>query len=173
MMTQLADLIESVDPIRFNIEWWTGKVDYSDANVFPKYTGNHYADNNYINVHDCSTAGCVAGWALAMTSSYGSTCASSDFSKEAATVLGITTHEARDLFHVDGFWYRNRNLLRIPTIRESYEDDCNIYSGCGDSLHYCGDEVDPKFVTNDVVAKALRMIVNGYLELRTEEYPYE
>lgn len=165
MMGQLADLIENIDPVRFNIEFWTGevvKVEMPNGEVSICYNGNHYGNYHNLDLYDCKTAGCVAGWAVTMASNMRMVDMDhSDIPAQAALVLGLNDKEASSLFHANSksVWHRYRKELRIPTAdvdSNNCPDDCDL----DNEIHYCGYEIKAEEITADIASKVLRMIIN-------------
>lgn len=64
-MLLLADLLDSIKPEKFNLTYWASNVKHDPID-------DHYSyfcqDGEYVDlsVYNCNTAGCVAGWAVAL-----------------------------------------------------------------------------------------------------------
>ena len=149
-MTKLALFLEDLPSERFNIEYWFSSV------------MNEMATDE-LDLNDCGTAGCIAGWALCLRNN-GYVAAIDDYYEdesdhddvdavmlenvrdEAADWLGLTNHQADRLFYPDGF-----------SVWRKYKDDYGLES-FGDSTWV--KDIHPKHA-----ADMLYRILNGEVEL--------
>jgi hypothetical protein len=164
-MLELADFIENLDRWRFNIGFW--------ASDFSK---GYYTPTSNLDVNICNTAGCIAGWAMAMENG-GEVTMSTVVSPEMANynvfsgarILGLTFAQASRLFYVDPdsiwvqYWEMYKHLIDIEDIEEieAFSD----YHGSIDS-EKLGDKI-----SNKVAAFMLRQIANGEFYLSNEWRP--
>jgi len=112
-MLELADFMEKLESDRFNMGYWISYIDYDENNV-PLYQMNEVLD-----IDDCNTAGCIAGWAIAFQNS-GILETGNAFSDEfyfhddipvkARCVLELTEMEGDRLFLFgsDSVWFQHR-----------------------------------------------------------------
>lgn len=123
-MTKLALLLEDLPSERFNIEYWFSSVE-------------NQMENHELNLNDCGTAGCIAGWALCLKNDghvevvddYYEEIDDTDVNAvrlehvrdEAADWLGITAFKADRLFYPDGFsvWNKYKDDYGLETFGES------------------------------------------------------
>ena len=59
-MNQLADFLENLESDRFHISYWVSEKYVDNNNEISHYEGE------IIDIDNCGTAGCIAGWALAL-----------------------------------------------------------------------------------------------------------
>lgn len=116
-MKEMADFFENLPPERFYIGAWTSYFDPDSSEFF-------YDDHITLDINDCDTAGCVAGWTCAI---YNDGIAdyydlydrfigddgydtNEVFSWEAAKILDLTIEQAELLFYVNekSLWYKYR-----------------------------------------------------------------
>lgn len=168
-MLLLADLLDQLKPVKFNMGDWfstyNGHVynDLSqgedpDDHAELEFTTNHYQQ---MNGYDCNSAACIAGWTLVMKHDFALDRPEevtvgnrylSDLSHmpvliEACDYLGLTRKQGSDLFTKDddSVWDRHAEDLGL--------DHTDNY------LH--NDSVDFADITPKIAAKLVRMVVNG------------
>lgn len=59
---KLAKFIDKLPSVKFNMEYWSSEISGSSHHGNVQY----YDKTDYIDFYDCKTAGCIAGWAIAM-----------------------------------------------------------------------------------------------------------
>lgn len=164
-MIELADFIENLDGKRFNIGYWAS--DFSNG---------YYTPTPSLDVNICQTAGCIAGWAMAMENG-GEITLPTVVSPEIANynvfsgarILGLTFAQASRLFYVDPdsvwveYFKQYKHLMWIEDIEEieAYSD----YQGRID------EEKLGEKITNSIAAFMLRQIANGEFDLSNEWRP--
>jgi len=180
IINRLADLIESAPPERFNLTGWYSRVVYDE-----KLDGGldyiYYAGYELIDMSDCGTAACVAGWAVAMM--HGSLTSNSNgkfytldsichqrgnMPTLAADILGLSPYEADRLFYFggDSIWHelaKDSDEWGITFLgNTSYEHRFCDPDGCN-----CCDErsIDERSVSNKTAAEVLRRIAKGEIVL--------
>lgn len=148
-MTKLALFLEDLPSERFNIEYWFSSVENEIA-------------TDELDLNDCGTAGCIAGWALCLRNN-GYVAAIDDYYEdesdddvdavmlehvrdEAADWLGLTFYQADRLFFPDGF-----------SVWSRYKDDYG--------LENYGDSTWMKNIHPKHAADMLYRILNGEVEL--------
>lgn len=151
-MTKLALFLEDLPSERFNIDYWISSVE-------------NEMENDELDLNDCGTAGCIAGWALclrnngyvAVIDDYYEDVSDNDdvdavmaenIRDEAADWLGLTNFEADKLFYPDSYSVWNR-----------YKDDYGLETRFGESSTWVKD-IHPKHA-----ADMLYRILNGEVEL--------
>lgn len=162
IMASLADFIESLPSERFNMSTWSGLWWYEESDGKMKVMYETEL-NPSLSLHKCNTAGCIAGWAVAMVSNMdvGKMVRTSQISTEAQNALGLTMKEASALFYIDdqSIWFRLRKSLGIKTRCEVDHPDCH-YPNCPADAYIADDQI-----TNEIAAKVLRKIVSGEYKL--------
>jgi len=115
-MLLLADLLEELPENKFSIEYWASEWD-------DEHQEHINQDDGYIYLsgYDCTTAGCVAGWAVAMKNDMAiknelemDAC---DIEHGAAAYLGLNRVQANDLFYYgnDSVYARYAGELGLNT----------------------------------------------------------
>lgn len=106
-MYVLADLIETISPEKFNISNWT-----LDVEPLPDGSGHHYVNQEIdanLSAYDCGTAGCIAGWAVALKNDLDlKSFPLGSVAIEACDYLGITMEEGQSLFYFgqNSIWHK-------------------------------------------------------------------
>lgn len=163
IMSTMADLIESLPPERFTMSTWTGLWWYEQTGDGKEFRCEPEMIPT-LSINKCNTAGCIAGWAVAMVNNMDASNVkkTSSIYDEGRDALGLTLEEASLLFYYDedSIWFQNRKELGIKTRceRDHYIDGCGVE--CPADLYIADDEI-----TNHVAAKVLRGIVSGEYKL--------
>jgi len=134
-MILLADLLDSIKPEKFNIVYWTS--DYNPDE------DEHYCQDDIVDlsVYNCNTAGCIAGWAVAMKNDLQVNDVRLDHVEEIAKdYLDLTHEESQRLF---------------------YYGSASVWSDYGEQLGL----YDNEKLTASQAAIALREIAAGNWEL--------
>jgi hypothetical protein len=159
-MLELANFMENLESERFNMGYWVSYFDYDEDDQ-----RNIYQENEVLDIHDCNTAGCIAGWAVALENgglfdigdqslqnSYGY-----DFGIKgtARNILGLSQSESDRLFlfSSESVWFDYRKDYDLTEFYE-YRNDENILYAIDE------EEIKPKHV-----ADMLRRIVSGEVKL--------
>ena len=135
-MLKLADLLEILPSERFNMDYWFSYVSEDD---FGKPT---YESSYNVALNNCGTAGCVAGWTMALANDgvYDFEAVRevqdgmnwlyfSDMEDMAANHLGLTHFEAQQLFHASNdsnLWVKYGKELGLDSKVHKYYDDYDI-----------------------------------------------
>ena len=93
-MLMLAELLETIPPVKFNIEYW--------ASNYIEDTDEHSVQDDFtvLSGYDCSTAGCVAGWAVALKNDMAIENYRTDrIEEDAMEYLDLNRYEAQSLFY--------------------------------------------------------------------------
>ena len=115
-MLLLADLLEGLPEYKFNMQYWASEWDDEHQEHINQDDG--YV---YLSGYDCTTAGCVAGWAMAMKNDMAienelemSSC---DIENGAAEYLGLNHVQANDIFYYgsDSVYARYAGELGLNT----------------------------------------------------------
>jgi hypothetical protein len=142
-MLLLADLLETITPEKFNIENWTLDIHhdlYGDSGA--TYSNQYHHAS--LSAYDCGTAGCIAGWAVAMKNDLDlKNFPAASVATEACDYLGLTEDQGRSLFY-----------FGETTIWGKYRDDLGF-----DEAHGYADQIKAKHA-----AYALRQIADGEWE---------
>jgi len=97
-MLLLADLLEELPENKFSIEYWACEWNDEDQEHINQDDGYIY-----LSGYDCTTAGCVAGWTIAMKNDMevknDLEMSASDIEHGAAEYLGLNRFQANDLFY--------------------------------------------------------------------------
>lgn len=115
-MLLLADLLEELPEHKFSIEYWASEWDDEHQEHINQDDG--YV---YLSGYDCKTAGCVAGWAIAMKNDMAIKneleMSASDIEHGAAVYLGLNRFQANDLFYYgsDSVYARYAGELGLNT----------------------------------------------------------
>lgn len=162
-MLKLADLLEILPSERFNMDYWFSYVSEDDFGK-PAYESSYN-----VALNDCGTAGCVAGWTMALAndgvydfeagrqSQDGTNWLYfSDMEDMAANYLGLTHFEAQQLFHAGSdynLWVKYGTELGVGSkVRKYYDEDDNVtYQRILDT-----EQIDPA-----VASVLLRGLVDG------------
>lgn len=162
-MLKLADLLEILPSERFNMDYW---FSYVSETPF----GNPAYESSYsIALNDCGTAGCVAGWTMALANDGVYDFESvrevqdgtnwlyfSDMEDMAANHLGLSHFEAQQLFHVSNdsnLWIKYAKELGLDSEVRKYYDD---YDNVTDQQILVTESIDPA-----VASVLLRGLVDG------------
>lgn len=193
----LADFLDTLPRYRFNMRNWASRFDNDEylrvekfynenrekygnlgEDVFIQSNESFFGLNDSLDINVCNTAGCIAGWAIAMDSS-GSAIINGPFTPYDAEIivmrgavsLGLSYIQANRLFYTargDSVWCEDL---------EKYVDKLDPYSfqnvmeevDFTDEYHY--ETVVNLFdrnlivITNSVAAHVLRLIVSGDIAL--------
>jgi hypothetical protein len=96
-MILLADLLDSIKPEKFNIIYWAS--DYNEDTTDYSCQG----DIVDLSVYNCNTAGCIAGWAVAMKNDLQVNDVYLDRIEEMAKdYLDLSYEESQRLFYYGG-----------------------------------------------------------------------
>jgi len=115
-MLLLADLLEGLPEYKFSIEYWASEWDDEHQEHVNQDDG--YV---YLSGYDCTTAGCVAGWAIAMKNDMAIKndleMDAGDIEHGAAAYLGLNRFQANDLFYYgsDSVYARYAGELGLNT----------------------------------------------------------
>ena len=159
----LADFIESIPARRFNILNWVSEL-----------LGEHhsyYSASEVLDINVCKTAGCIAGWALALENGGVIELPKVQTPDDAkaivsrgAEILGLEFEQGTRLFYVDeeSVWVEHINM---------YEHLLDCYGG--DDLEWSKEDEeqlsnflsDTSPINNKAAAFMLRKIANGEVKL--------
>lgn len=93
-MLMLADLLENINDNQFYIGNWFSMID-----EFNNYCSQSDYGNIKLSTYDCDTAGCIAGWAIAMKHDLSLDAHLGDSPQvEASDYLGLDAYQANKLF---------------------------------------------------------------------------
>jgi len=172
-MLLLADLLDHLKPVKFNMGDWFSTYDgyvYDDMSQGEEPSDHaelEFTTNNYqqMNGYDCDSAACIAGWAVVMKHDFAldrpeeQTVGArylQDLSHmpvliEACEYLGLTRSQGLDLFtkHDNSVWDRNAANLGLS---ETANYDTYGY-------------VDLDDITPKIAAKLVRMVAKGEVVL--------
>lgn len=164
-MTELANFMENLESDRFNMGYWVSFFDYDEYEK-----NNIYQENEVLDINECNTAGCIAGWAVALENNgvLDMTTTTDDLDDyyqvdniktEARMLLGLSESQADRLFlfGFESLWYDYRKDYDLT---EHY-DTQNLYH-TDESMPYAisEEEIKPKHV-----ADMLRRIISGEIIL--------
>ena len=116
-MLLLADLLEELPEHKFSIEYWASEWDDEHQEHFSQENGDYV----YLSGYDCTTAGCVAGWAVAMKNDMAIKneleMDAGAIEHDAAVYLGLNRFQANDLFYYgsDSIYGRYAGELGLNT----------------------------------------------------------
>jgi hypothetical protein len=155
-MIKLAELIESLPEKKFNMTYWTSEIQgfTHDGNV------THYANNQKIDYYDCTTAGCIAGWAIALKNNLraeiveaNSVIRIAEIKAIACDFLGLTKQEGDNLFLMESssIWF------------DHAFKDFDIFH------EENGTGIDPDSITNKMAAEVLRKVISGEVSLENPD----
>lgn len=189
IMKTLADIIESLPRERFNMQYWSSTVvryenpDASDNDKpYISYYRSNVGSEEQLSIHDCNTAGCIGGWAVAFANNMSiSHLHDSDILYQGAHILDLEIEEARSLFFPDenSIWLKYRKELGLSTVCESEHERLYVYDSTGHIVKtvcaeydgacdeyggencYCNSIIAMDSISNAAAAKLLRGIVNG------------
>jgi hypothetical protein len=160
-MLELANFMENLEAERFNMGYWVSYFDYDEDNQ-----KNIYQENEVLDINDCNTAGCIAGWTVALE--YGGAFNidehiyqdSNDYydfgvKDSARNILNLKQSEADRLFlfSSESVWFDYRKDYDLTEFYE-YRNDENVLYAIDE------EEIKPKHV-----ADMLRRIVSGEVKL--------
>lgn len=186
-ITQLADFLDSLPRHRFDINRWSSTFDSSDYYESSKDQdqdllsidfNHYYYSSNIIDINICNTAGCIAGWAIAMDNNGKIELPTVNNSETAASIvtrgaisLGLTINQARKLFFTsegNSVWVnymedyisvldpgsRNRVIEEVD-FGSDYEAEqiINLFNN---------DEI---YISNSVASYVLKLIVDEVIKL--------
>jgi len=133
-MLLLAELLETIKPHKFNIETWVSE--YDEACEW--HSSPDYVD---LSAYNCSSAACIAGWAVAMKNDLTvNNLKAGDVEQEAENYLGLNHREAQSLFYYGS-----------DSIYEKHRDDLGILP----------EELLAKTITAKHAAMTIRKVVDG------------
>src|SRR5210317_43248 len=105
-MHLLADLLETIKPVKFNMGYWLSHYDEVEDRYCPNsFDQDDPKDSMSLSVYDCNTAGCIAGWAIAMKND-----------------LQATNEKAHNLFYYAGsntIWEQHLHHLGLDENRSN------------------------------------------------------
>ena len=146
-MHLLADLLETIKPVKFNMGYWLSHYDEVEDRYCPNsFDQDDPKDSMSLSVYDCNTAGCIAGWAIAMKNDLQATNEKiHNIEGQAAEYLGLDYRQAHNLFYYAGsntIWEQHLHHLGLDENRSNE------------------DQIEPKHA-----AYALRKVADGEWEL--------
>jgi len=146
-MHLLADLLETIKPVKFNMAYWMSHYnEESDEYSLNNPDEDDPNDSMNLSAYDCNTAGCIAGWAIAMKNDLQVTNEKiHNIEGQAAEYLGLYPSQAQKLFYYSGsntIWQQHFNHFGFDENRPN------------------DDQIEPKHA-----AYALRKIADGEWEL--------
>jgi hypothetical protein len=155
-MIKLAELIESLPEKKFNMTYWSSEIQgfTHDGNV------TYYANNQKIDYYDCTTAGCIAGWAIALKNNLRADLMVANSADNVAGIkeiacnfLGLTKEEGDNLFLMESssIWF-DHAFVDFDIFHEE--------NGTG---------IDPDSITNKMAAEVLRKIISGEVSLENPD----
>lgn len=163
----LAEFIGSIDENRFNIKSWSSRYDYEDKYFHP---------SDVIDINYCDTAGCIAGWAIALENGGRATfdkILAPDTAKKnceaGSKILGLTPEQGAKLFYMDeeSVWANHFELYfdqLTPELKSAFMEDYAFYGDGPDEVDRFIDE-NSNVITNKVAAFMLNKIANGEVTL--------
>lgn len=99
-MMLLADLLDSISPEKFSLTYWASYNSYDEEDDSFSYISQ---DGDYVDlsVYKCNTAGCVAGWAVALKNdlSVDNLVHVGEVERQAREYLELTHDQAHSLFY--------------------------------------------------------------------------
>lgn len=185
-LLELADFLESIPDERFNLNRFTCSFEddiWANEHDEVIIDGRNYESSDFVDLNVCNTAGCIAGWAIALNNNghanigFITTAAYADsICLRAGYYLGLNLEEAKQLFYVTGYesvWnryaYDYKHLLdtRSQKYIESYIDDYRDEYGPDYELmdnlfndNYSEMEFEHIRINNKCAAYVLRKIAN-------------
>ena len=158
-MLELANFMENLEAERFNMGYWVSYFDYDEYNL-----KNVYEENEVLDINDCNTAGCIAGWVVALENNGAVDITEVsdepydyDFGVKnyALMVLGLKESEADRLFlfNLGSVWFDYRKDYDLTEYYQYLQDENTLYA-------INEEEIKPKHV-----ADMLRRIVSGEVVL--------
>lgn len=159
----LADFIESIPPKRFNILNWVSELMGTDH--------SYYSSAEILDINVCKTAGCIAGWALALDNGgvielpkVQTPADAKAIASRGAEILGLAVDQAVKLFYVDedSIWVQHINMYE--ELLDCYGDDDFEWSK-EDEEQLSNFLSDTGPINNKAAAFMLRKIANGEVEL--------
>lgn len=160
---ELADFIESIPPKRFNISNWVSEIMGSN--------NDYYQASQTLDINVCKTAGCIAGWAMALENGGTVTVPKISLPSEAkeiatigAEILGLEYQKAVRLFYVDeeSAWVEYVHVYEH--LLDCYGDDEFEWSKESED-DLAGYLSDNGVINNKVAAFMLRQVANGEVVL--------
>lgn len=147
-MMKLALHLEDVDKTRFNMNYWVSS--YQDD-------FQEHMEGERLDINDCGTAGCIAGWAVALANNGKVDVVDADIDEDlvldqneillgdvrhhAAEWLGLPLYQADQLFYFDedSVWNRYSN-----------DYDLKTHPSIGNNKQRCvdADGVHPKYAAD-------------------------
>lgn len=135
-MKELAEFFEKLERTRFSMSFWTSYYDEISDDFFGD-------DPIVLDINDCNTAGCVAGWACAFYNNgvidfddlmdrYGYEenddigCYNPEYYLwEAAKILDLTIEQAELLFYINesSLWYKYKDDYGFKTYNLNFDSD--------------------------------------------------
>ena len=159
-MTKLADLLERLPEEKFNMTHWSSEFKYIDGHS--EKNKKKYVQSQYIDYYDCNTAGCIAGWAIALKNNLRSEMPNAGnignievIKYEACQFLGLSESQGENLF-----------LMGLSTVW--YDVQFHDFDIFYDSEH----EVTSDLITNKMAAKVLRKVISGEVDLDNLDIQY-
>ena len=158
-MLELANFMENLEAERFNMGYWVSYFDYDEYNL-----KNVYEENEVLDINDCNTASCIAGWVVALENNGAVDITEVsdepydyDFGVKnyARMVLGLKESEADRLFlfNLGSVWFDYRKDYDLTEYYQYLQDENTLYA-------INEEEIKPKHV-----ADMLRRIVKGEIVL--------
>lgn len=163
----LAEFIESIDETRFNIKSWSSKYDYEDE---------YYRPSDVIDLNFCDTAGCIAGWAIALENGgraeFDPGSSPENAMKNCRTgseILGLTYEQGAKLFFMDenSVW-ANHFELYFDELAQEHKDafmENYVFYGNDDPANIDQFLDCNNVITNKVAAFMLNKIADGEVTL--------
>lgn len=196
-ITALADFLDTLPKYRFNMKHWVsyfdkeeylrleqyytenrGKYDNLGEDAFIQSNEAFFGIADALDINVCDTAGCIAGWAIAMDNG-GRAIIDRAFTSfdvniiamKGAIALGLSLKEANRLFYTvqgDSIWCEDLDKYIHKLDPYSYT---NIMENIDFSDKYYYESVVELFdrnlivITNSVASYVLRLIASGDIEL--------
>lgn len=184
---QLADFLDTLPRHRFNISRWSSAFDSDeyyedtkdiDEDVFHIDSWRYYYLSNVIDVNICNTAGCIAGWAIAMDNGgkvefptvHNSEIANNILARGAIS-LGLTMNQARKLFFTsqgNSVWVNYmENYIHVldSESRNKVIEEVDFGSDYeAEQIMELFDREDI-YISNSVASFVLRLIANEVIKL--------
>lgn len=187
-LLELADFLESIPDERFNLNRFT--CSFEDDIWENEYNeviidGRSYESSDFVDLNVCNTAGCIAGWAIALNNNgYANIglITTSDYADaiclRAGYYLGLDLEQAKQLFYVsepESIWnryaYDYKHLLDTRSQKyidwygnmyaSDYDyDDGSVYNMFEDN--YSEMEFERIRINNKCAAYVIRQIVNEF-----------
>lgn len=115
-MLLLADLLDTIQPQQFNIQYWTS--DYDED------SGDHFCQDMVdLSAYKCNTAACIAGWAVALENDLEVVdCNINTIEDRAVNYLDLTDEQRHRLFYYSSLSIWAEHAYEVGLGEDSADD---------------------------------------------------